>query len=216
MTSTRTPSSIDPNGRVACPTCIGSIISCSAAGNSLSATWSDWTTSPLNSAASFSAPPQPPMLLADSAKRDNHRVGIGRRGPGGNLDRHLLEAEHCGPRSAVRTLRRSSMGNDRVAARDFDRPRQGVGRHPTNDGADRVGQLLGMDPAKVAADRRRRCFAILARISSERRTLLQRGDDLVGVGEHFGAIGRIWPRERFRRCEIRRCPWRPRACRSPP
>ena len=40
MTSTRTPSSSEPNGWVAWPTCIGSIMCCSAAGRSRILTWS--------------------------------------------------------------------------------------------------------------------------------------------------------------------------------
>ena len=157
-----------PNGCVAWPTCIGSISCCSAGGRSRILTWSLLTTSPWKSAgdlvgaAAAADDCVPPRRSARRRARQLRRVV-----PFGKCDRDLLEAEHRVARIGGQDLARVLDGNDRKAARNRDWIADRARRHFAERVGKRRRQLLGPNPAEIAADRRGRRFGILAGVAGE-------------------------------------------------
>src|SRR5205085_1064830 len=103
----------------------------------------------------------------------------------GEGDRHLLQAEHGIARVGRQDLARVLDGKDRNAAGDRNGIADRARRHLAKSGGERRRQLLGPDPAEVAANRGRRSFRILAGIAGERGAVLQLLENLVRVLERL-------------------------------
>ena len=178
--------------------------------------WSLATTCAPIAPRAASASPQPRICCIACGERRRLLRAPASRGARREVDRDLLEAEHRVARIGHADLALVDQVEDREAAGDLDRADQLAGLHLARRGLRAaVLQLLEPDPAEVAADRRGRGFGELPRIGDEAAALAQLLDDPPGVLEHRRARRRAWPRGRFRRCGIRRCPWPPRAARAP-
>src|SRR5687767_8158880 len=100
-----------------------------------------------------------PAAAADVAgglgEAGDERLGLLPAGPLGKADRHLLQSEHRVARVGGQDLAGVLDGDDREAALDRDRLADLPRAHRAQMRRDRLWQLLGTNPAEVAADRGR-------------------------------------------------------------
>ena len=80
----------------------------------------------------------------------------------------------------------SASGDDREAAGNRDRIADRADRHLADQSGQLVGQLLGADPAELAAERGGRRLGELARISGEGGAGADLLDDPRRIGLHLG------------------------------